>query len=184
MQHFPLLHQILNCPGHILHRHFRIDTVLIQQVNMVGAQAFQRTFHCPADMVGTTVDGGRLLLLDAEAEFRPDFHFVAKRCECLADPLFAGVRAIDLRRIEESDAFVVCPANQSDHILFVVLPAVITHHRQAAQTDGRYIQSSEFTILHCVAHIRCIFIRLISRQRERRSFGKHTGNTSRSSGCE
>ena len=41
------------------------------------------------------------LLLDAEAEFRPDFHFVAKRCECLADPLFAGVRAIDLRRIEE-----------------------------------------------------------------------------------
>ena len=145
--------------------------MLIQQVNMVGAQAFQRTFHCPADMVGTTVDGGRLLLLDAEAEFRPDFHFVAKRCECLADPLFAGVRAIDLRRIEESDAFVVCPANQSDHILFVVLPAVITHHRQASKTDSRYIQSSELTILHCIVRIRRIFIRLISSQRERRCFG-------------
>ena len=116
-------------------------------------------------MVGTTVGSGRLFLLDTETELRSDFHFIAKRGKCLADPLFTSIRAIDLRRIEKGDAFVVCPTNQSNHILFIVLSAVITHHRQATQTDSRYIQSSERAILHRIVRIRCVFIRRISRPR-------------------
>ena len=136
MQHFALLHQILDSSGHLFHRHFRIDTVLIQEVDMVSTQAFQRALHRPTNMIGTAIDSSRLFLLDTEAELRSDFHFVAKRSECFADPLFAGVRAINLRRIEKSDTFVVCPANQSDHILFVVLPTVISHHWQTTQTNS------------------------------------------------
>ena len=131
-----LLHQILDSSGHLFHRHFRIDTVLIQEVDMVSMQAFQRALHRPTNMIGTAIDSSRLFLLDTEAELRSYFHFVAKRSECFADPLFAGVRAINLRRIEKSDTFVVCPGESERSYPFVVLPTVISHHWQTTQTNS------------------------------------------------
>lgn len=83
---------------------------------MIGTRAFQRTFYRPADMVGTAVDSGRLFFLNTEPELGSDLHLIPERGESLANLLFAGIRAIDLRRIEKGDAFIVCPANQSYHI--------------------------------------------------------------------
>ena len=67
-------------------------------------------------MVGTAVDSGRLFFLNTEPELGSDLHLIPERGESLANLLFAGIRAIDLRRIEKGDAFIVCLANQSYHI--------------------------------------------------------------------
>ena len=139
MQYLSLLHQILDRAGDLFHRHGRIDTVLVQEVDTVCTQPPERPFHRTTDMVGTTVQGGRLLFLDPETELRTDFYLVTERSECFADPLFAGLRPVHLRRIEKGHTFVVCTPDQGNHILLLILPAVIAHHRQAAQTDGRHV---------------------------------------------
>ena len=136
VQYLSLLHQILDRAGDLFHRHVRIDTVLVQEVDTVCTQPPERPFHRTADMVGSAVECGRLAFLHAEAELRTDFYLVTERGECFADPLFAGIRSILLRRIEKGHTLVVSTPDQGNHIPFFIFPAIIAYHRQAAQTDG------------------------------------------------
>lgn len=74
----------------IFHRYFRIDGADTrgQYGRYVGVS---KNLHRPADMVGTTVDSGRLFLPRHRNRTSFDFHFIAKRGKCLADPLFTGI---------------------------------------------------------------------------------------------
>ena len=136
VQYLSLLHQIFDRSGNFFHRHVWIDTVLVQKVNMICTQPPERPFHCATDMVGTAVQGGGLLFLDPKTELRADFHFVTERSQCLAYPLFAGIRPLHFRCVEKGHPFFVCTSDGGNHIPFSIFPAIIAYHRQATQTDG------------------------------------------------
>ena len=89
-------------------------------------------------------------LLDPETEFRADLHLVPEGGEGFAHPFLAGVWPVYFRRIEKGHASVVGATNQRYHVLLVVLTAIVTDHRQAAEPDGRYIQTSYLSVFHTV----------------------------------
>ena len=101
MQYLSFLHQVFHRTGYLLYRNLRVDTVLVQQVDVIGTQSFQGTFHRPTDMVGTAVECSGLFLLDTETEFCPYLHVLSERGDSLAYPLLTDVRPIDFRRIEK-----------------------------------------------------------------------------------
>ena len=41
MQHLALLNEVFDRTGDVFHRHLRVDAVLVEQINVVGAQALQ-----------------------------------------------------------------------------------------------------------------------------------------------
>ena len=56
---------------------------------------------------------------EVEAELGRDHDLVADGLERLADELFVGERAVDLRGVEEGDAALDGGADQRDHLLLV-----------------------------------------------------------------
>ena len=48
--------QILDRPGDILDRHFGIDPVLVEQIDMISAKAVERRIDNMANMVGPAVE--------------------------------------------------------------------------------------------------------------------------------
>ena len=57
MQHLALGHQVADGGRHVLNRHRGVDAVLDDDVQPVGAQAFQHALDGGADMVGATLWG-------------------------------------------------------------------------------------------------------------------------------
>ena len=67
--------QVLDRPGDVLDRHFGIDPVLVEQIDMVHAQAPERRLDNMADMVRPaveTAEAGAGGLVDVEAELGGD----------------------------------------------------------------------------------------------------------------
>jgi hypothetical protein len=83
MFHFALLDQFLHRAGHILHRHVRIDPMLIQEIDAISPKPLESGLRDRADIVRLAVDA--LLHVTAlEAELRGNDDPVAKRLKCLA----------------------------------------------------------------------------------------------------
>src|SRR3984885_9380390 len=66
--HLALLDQVLDRPGDVLHRHVRIDAMLIEEVDAAGTKALKRRIYDPSDVVGAAVEAAvaRAVRLDAE----------------------------------------------------------------------------------------------------------------------
>ena len=114
MQDLSLGDQFLDRAGNVFHRHIRVDTVLIEQVDAVGPEAFERAFHRRADALRRAVHSAAAV--DVEAEFRCDNDTVADGLQSLADNFLVLVRAIDFGCIEERDAAFECAADQGDGV--------------------------------------------------------------------
>src|ERR1700730_17571709 len=80
---FALLDQITHRACHLLDRHGRIDTVLIEEIDIVGAEAAQRALHRLADLLRPAGSFGADLLsaLKAKAKLGGDHHLVAPALE-------------------------------------------------------------------------------------------------------
>ena len=88
--HFAFLHQFRHGADGLLDRHVGIDAVLVEEVDGLDAEAFQRSLGDRAYMLGPAVDagdgGGALLArIDLEAEFGGDHHAVAERLQRFAE---------------------------------------------------------------------------------------------------
>jgi hypothetical protein len=93
--------QLLDGARDVFHRYGRIDTVLIEQVDMVGPQALQRSLDHLADMLGPAIEPDHLVLLvDLEAELRADQNLVPNRLQRLANQLLVDEGTIALRGVE------------------------------------------------------------------------------------
>ncbi len=101
--YFALFDQFADRAGHVSDRHGRIDAVLIEQVDIVGAKPAQRALYCLTDMVGPTVSFSADLLatLETKAKLGGDHHLVAPALERPAEQLLVGERTIALGRIKE-----------------------------------------------------------------------------------
>ncbi len=84
--HLALGNEVFHGARDVLHRHRRIDAVLVEQVDVVGAQVAQAVLDHDADSRGTAVEALGVVAF-AEAELGCDDDLVAHRRQRLADDL-------------------------------------------------------------------------------------------------
>ena len=81
--------QILDRAGDFFHRHFRIDAMLVEEIDAIRLEAFERRLSDLSDALRPAVHAARRIPLQ-EAEFGGNHDLIAERSERLAsDPMFA-----------------------------------------------------------------------------------------------
>src|SRR5258708_15386697 len=131
-----LLDQLTYRPGHLLHRHFWIDTVLIQQVNVIRLQSLERAFDGLTEILRPARRFGADLLsfLGPKAKFGGDDHLVAPVLERPAEQLLVGEGTIALGRIEEVASDLDGTVQCSDRFL-LIRRTIGLAHGHTTQTD-------------------------------------------------
>ena len=105
VQHLALGDQVGDGLRGLLDRGVRVDAVLVEQVDVVGAQALERPFDRGLDVRGTAVDhAGAAAGVGDEPELRGDLDLVTAALDGLADDLLAQERPVDLSRVDVGDA--------------------------------------------------------------------------------
>src|SRR3954462_2973826 len=104
--------------GHGAHRFFdgdfRIHPMLIQQIDAIGAQPAQRTFHRLTNVRRAAVEPGDLSAFDLEPKLGGENDLVAFSSNGSAHQLFVGERTVHFRRIEEAATQLEGPMNCGD----------------------------------------------------------------------
>src|SRR3954471_9835630 len=113
-----LLDQLLDRAGHVLHRHIRVDAMLVEQVDAVGPQPLQGGVGYFADTLRPAVLplAGIAIL---EAELRGNHHLIPKWLKRLTEQLLIRPLRVGFGRIEEGDAALVSRAEELDGCLLL-----------------------------------------------------------------
>jgi hypothetical protein len=131
--------------------HLRVNPVLVEEVDSVDPQPFERGLGDALDLFGPAVHANHRICSPAEIELEPelggDHHLPAEWSEGFAHQLFVRVRAIHFSGIGEGDAAFDGGSDQSDHLLPVANWFVSPAHSHAAQPDSRDFQVSKFALL-------------------------------------
>src|SRR5208337_1234817 len=101
-----LLNEVLHGSGDVFNRHVGIDAVLIEEVDDIGLESFQRGLADLADVLGPAIDSSQRPLgfgIDFESELGGDRDLITEGSEGLADQLFVSERAVSFGGIEECD---------------------------------------------------------------------------------
>lgn len=116
MQNFSLSDEIFDRACHVFDRHFRIDSVLVVEINAVGSKALERVLDHSLDVLRSAIEStGRLsICIELKPELTRDNDFVAERRERFSDKLFACIGAVNFGGIEEGDAFFMGCTNDLD----------------------------------------------------------------------
>src|SRR5439155_9069591 len=143
--------QILHRAGHIFDRNVRIDTMLIEQIDHVCPESFQRSLSNFFDVLWSTVDADLLAFgIVLESELGGDHHSLTHWSKRFADELFVREWAVNFSGVEERDASFHRCSQKRDHLLLILRRTVARAHSHAAESDCRYCQTalSKFTLLH------------------------------------
>src|SRR5690606_40396710 len=137
-----LPHQFADRTRHVLDRNGRINPVLIDEVDTVGAQAAQAAFDRLTDALGPAVHlpGHLLAALEAEAELGGEHDLVASPFESPTDQFLVDERTVDLRGVEKGAAKLDRAMDRGDR-LGLVGRAVGLAHAHAAESDARDLQA-------------------------------------------
>src|SRR5271165_2674314 len=139
--HLAGLDQLAHGTGGVLDRDAGVDAVLVEQVDVVGAQSSQRSFHRGPDVRRAAGQASLpAVVVEREAELRGDDDLVAYWRERLADDLLVGERAVHLSGVEEGDAPVDGGADERDALLAGGNGQVALAQAHAAVADGRDLQ--------------------------------------------
>ena len=146
--------QLADRAGDVLHRHVRVDAVLVEQVDAVRPEPPERALDGAPDVVGPAVDPAVVdpgVGIDVPAELGGDLHPVAHRLQRLADHLLVGEGTVDLGGVEEVHAALDRGAQQLDHLRPVgQLPRLAVAH--GAERQRRHLQPlAQPSLLHCLA---------------------------------
>jgi hypothetical protein len=147
---FALLNQLLHRCGHIFYRHIWVNAVLVEQVDHICPQSFERTLGDLFDVRWPTIEADLLTFgTNLETEFGSYHHLAAKRSERFAHEFFIRKRTIHFSGIEESDTQFDGLPEQRDHLILVFRRTVAKAHSHTAQPDGRDFQVfPEFPLFH------------------------------------
>ena len=140
VQNLPLCDELFDRAGYILDGDFRIDAVLVIEVDAIGAEAHERLLNHSPDVLGPAVETTGL---NVETELRRDANAIAKRGECFPDELFACVRPVNFGGIEKRDALFVGSANHMDALGSVGRRSVVGADAHAPGSQFRDFQRSE-----------------------------------------
>src|SRR5262249_491808 len=75
--HLSLLYQVGHGSGGVFDWNLRIHAMLEQEVDVIGAEALQRPFHCLRDVLGPAIGVDDLTVGDPEAELGGDTNALA-----------------------------------------------------------------------------------------------------------
>ena len=134
---------------HLLNGNLRVQPVLVIQVNVVGAQPFQRRFHRCTDDLRTRIRYQRLIgggaahvKVNAKLGGKHDFVPIGlqRRPHQFLIVMWVLRCTVDLRSIKEGIAQIHCLCQQLRHLLFVGRGSVGVAHAHAAETDRRNSQ--------------------------------------------
>jgi hypothetical protein len=147
VQHLALGLEVLDRTRHVLDRHGGIDSVLVEEVDTIGAKALQHALHRRLDVVGPADEAGAAragFQIDVPAELRGDHDLVAERLDRLAEDALHLVRSVGLRRVEEGDAPLEGHADDVVHLRARRhRPLVGAAHVLHPEADGRDLQRAE-----------------------------------------
>ena len=156
--HLALLDELRHRAHRLLDRHVGVDAVLVEEVDVVGAEPLERPFDRAADVVGGAVErtdrrhvAGRRVVHPA-GELGRDHVLVAPALDRAADQLLVGQRAVQLRGVEEVDPELQRPLDRRDRLVLVGR-AVEGRHAHASEPEGGYLERSELAGFHWGAPI-------------------------------
>src|SRR5271163_3381364 len=140
--HLPLLNQVTHRAGYLFDRHRRIDAMLIEQVDIVGAQPLQRALRRLANVLGParSLDADLLSVYEAKTKLGGDYDLVAPPLESPSEQLLVCARTIDLGRVEEV-ASQFDGAMQCGDRFSLVRRTVGLAHAHATETDRRHLEA-------------------------------------------
>ena len=85
--HLPLLDEVFYRSGYIFDRNFRVNAVLIEKINGIDAQPFQRAFDTSLDVIwlaaNARISWVTVNFVELESEFGRNDHVSTKRCQGL-----------------------------------------------------------------------------------------------------
>lgn len=145
--------QFADHAGDLLDRHGRVDAVLVEDVEVVGAEVAQAVVGDFADALGTAVEclALPLVLRHVEAELGREHDVVAEALHRLAEQLLvrSGPAAVELGGVEEGDAELVSPLDGGDTTLGIGV-AVRHRHAHRSESDRRHLEAlaAEFADVH------------------------------------
>ncbi len=140
--HLAVLDQVFDGARHILDRHVRIDAMLIEQIDAISAEAFQRGVGDLLDMLRPAVDAElRHFAAELVAELGRDHDPVAERGQRLADDFLVLVGTVCLGGIEEGDAALHGRADQADRVRPGCWRLIIGRQAHAAQSNRRNLEA-------------------------------------------
>ncbi len=120
--------------------HRGIDPVLVEKIDVVGAEAFQGTLDGFTDVFRPAVDSRAFAVLDLETKFRGQDHLFPPSLQRTAEEFFVGEGAVDLSGIEKRAAELDRAMNRGDGFGIIRRPVSLAHPH-AAQADFGNFQS-------------------------------------------
>jgi hypothetical protein len=110
--HFALLDQIFDNARDVFDRHIWIDAMLVEQVDAICLQSFERSLGNFPDVLRAAINADLLSSLgNLEPELRRDNHLIANGRQRFANHVLVGEWTIDLRRVKKRDAAFDCRSN-------------------------------------------------------------------------
>ena len=153
MFNFALADQISDRARDLRDRHVGIDAVLIEEIDSIGLEPFQRRVGDRADVRRSAVQPRLLALFELESKLRRDDDPIADGRERFADELFVGERPVRFGRIEERDAAVDGCTNDCDTFVTTGRLSVAKADAHATEPERRHLQTvySQCALLHDVS---------------------------------
>jgi hypothetical protein len=150
-----LADQVLHRSGHVFDGHGGVDAVLVEEIDGVGLEPFQRCLGDLFNVLRAAVQP-RLFAgvgIEFEPELGGDRHLLAERSQRLAHQFLVEKGAVNFRRIEKRDAEFDGFADHRNHFLLVFGRAVAEAHSHAAEPDGGNFESAfaKLALLHSLS---------------------------------
>ena len=131
--------QVLDRAGDLFYRHVGIDSVLVEQVDRLDAEASEGGVGGLPDQLGPARKGRPAARVDLP-ELRGDDDLITNGRERVAHELLVRERAIGLRRVEERHAEVHRLPDQRNRLVPVQSGAAVVAQAHAAKPERRYLQ--------------------------------------------
>ena len=99
----PFGDEVFNGSGNVFNRHVGVDTVLIEEIDVIGSQPFQASVGHSFDMPRLAVGSWTPLAgfnIDVETELRGNHDLIADWLECFTQKLFVRERSVGFSCIE------------------------------------------------------------------------------------
>jgi hypothetical protein len=118
VQNLAIALQFLDHAGDILDWNLRVDPVLVEEIDAIGAKALKHPLNHTFDVIRPAIKPGAPLagfLIDVPAELGCNHNLVAERRRAFAKNPFHLVRTIRLGCVEKRDATVEGGSNDAYH---------------------------------------------------------------------
>ena len=136
-------------PGDLLDWRFRVNPVLVVQVDVIRAKATERAFDRGADGRRARVEAPLTTRMGDRAELRGQHHLTPAALDGTANKFLVDVRPVGLGGVDERNAQVEGAVDGADRLVVVeVRGPVEAGHRHRAEADPTDIQGSEGGVPH------------------------------------